>query len=320
MNQPNAIAPSQGGKQIQLRSNCTIKIPSAVSKDISFISVFRDLSPLHPGELAGPLDMKKALDSIKLFDVQQVIGHEQTITTEIKNKSKKLKNSFFWPFPLVDITENGMGAELSAITLHKPALILNGHHKVAAMKKRGYSLVPGIVHDYDNEIRLGAWYPVLTVPFEQSLIEKFNGVPCKLEAGMSALASGQAYFLAANGNGTWLFQSKSLGTDYVIDMQLRVLSHFRQEDIFYVPDYNLKYEVVNGNTVLMRQPYTREEVWQQAMKGNPFPPKSTRHEFVRVKMDIPLDWLLMPLDAGNALLQGVLSNVKEHFDELQILN
>ena len=318
MGQPSSISNAAGSSQILLKSNYTIKIPRRISQDVSFISIYRNLSPLHPDEQVTPQDVKKALDSMRFFGISEVIGHEQTIESEVKAKSKKLKHASSWPFPLVDMTENGMGMELAQAIGKKPVLILNGHHKFAAMQKRGYSIIPALVHDYDTEIRIGAWYPVVAEGFTKETALAFGGIPCSFNEGNAMIASKSAYFMAVNGKGAYVFPAESPETDYIIDMQSRLLSAFSQDNVFYIPDYNCKFELGNGNTVLLRKPYGPHTVWEEALKGKLFPPKSTRHEFIRAKIDFPLEWLMLPLSEANARLQGLLSNVKAHFDELQI--
>ncbi len=316
MSQPNSNNSNAGSRQIQLRSECKIRIPEKMTKYATYINVFRDISPMHSKELVTPADLKQALDSIKLFEIAKVIGHEQTIKADLKAKLKKLESATSWPFPLVDITENGMGERLAATVREKPALILNGHHKFAAMKQSGYTLVPGLVHDYYNEIRIGAWYPVLTEPFTQEMADKLGGIKCAQVAGQLALQLKRAYFMAVNATGNYVFPVQSSETNEIMDMQSRLLDAFNPDTVFYSADYNFRLELGNGNTILMRRPYDSETVWEEALKGNLFPPKSTRHEFLRVKMDMPLEWLKMPLAEANARLQGLLGTVKENLDEI----
>ncbi len=184
-----------GGNYSQLRSNCTIRLPAKISRDITFITAFKDISPLHSNELVTLSDLKKAIDSIRLVEISKAIGHEQTIESELRAKSKKLKNADAWPFPLIDITENGIGEKHPVPVQHNRVLILNGHHKFATLQKHGYILMPAFVHDYDTEVRIGAWYPIVTVPFTSEIIAKFAGSKCNFDVGRGMIESKSAYFM-----------------------------------------------------------------------------------------------------------------------------
>ncbi|HQT45352.1 MAG TPA: hypothetical protein PLO51_05200, partial [Candidatus Micrarchaeota archaeon] len=170
--------------------------------------------------------------------------------------------------------------------------------------------------DYANDIRIGAWYPIVSAPFTNAAIEDFKGVKCDFSEGRKAVDSGFAYFLAVNGSGSYIFPADKPGVDYTIDMQSKLLAAFAPVDVHYVQDYYYKSELVNGNTVLMRRHYDSQAVWEEALKGKLFPPKSTRHEFLRAKLDIPLEWLKLPFEEANGLLQETLGRVKQNFEQL----
>ncbi len=119
-----------------------------------------------------------------------------------------------------------------------------------------------------------------------------------------------------NGTGSYVFLADKTGVDYRIDMQSKLLATFAPENVHYVQDYYFKTELVNGNTVLMRRHYNSQTIWDEALKGKLFPPKSTRHEFLRAKLDIPLEWLKLPLAEANGVLQETLAKVKQNFEHL----
>ncbi|HQT45539.1 MAG TPA: hypothetical protein PLO51_06170, partial [Candidatus Micrarchaeota archaeon] len=60
-----------GGNYSQLRSNCTIRLPAKISREITFITAFKDISPLHSNELVTLSDLKKAIDSIRLVEISK---------------------------------------------------------------------------------------------------------------------------------------------------------------------------------------------------------------------------------------------------------
>ena len=97
-------------------------------------------------------NMKPYLDHpVDLIELSKLLPHEMTIRSEIEwlIKDLKMNKILIWPI-LVDKNTN---------------LILDGHHRVFAMKELGYSKIPAHILNYDDEmIKLDTWYPVINIP------------------------------------------------------------------------------------------------------------------------------------------------------------
>ena len=97
-------------------------------------------------------NMKPYLDHpVELIELSKLLPHEMTIRSEIEwlIKDLKMNKILIWPI-LVDKNTN---------------LILDGHHRVFAMKELGYSKIPVHILNYDDEmIKLDTWYPVINIP------------------------------------------------------------------------------------------------------------------------------------------------------------
>jgi len=146
-------------------------------------------------------------------------------------------------------------------------VILDGHHRWAALKNMGAKKIPCIFLDYfDDEIKLYAWYPVLNEKLEKILKFFDHDFLKEYENHL-----GKYSFIITDGKKYYGLKN-------------------RKDIIRYIEKrgYNFEYvdtietalkETGNGKTAFLRRSLTKKEVIEKASRNEVFSPKTTRHWF-----------------------------------------
>ena len=218
---------------------------------------------------------------IVLIDIDKLFGHEQVVRPQIDFLKANLQRFGYFFRPI--------------LVVKKHNVVLDGHHRVEALKELGGARIPCIEIKYlDNpKITLSTWFPLYTgvtkefpnalkaLDIELKTIEQIN------EGTFRDSSYGFALYTR---NGQWLLKGdqKSL---YEI-----FLTHFNPKKFEYVKTFGYAFNSVqkkHASFVLLRKTLTKEEVLTSAKSGNLFAPKTTRHILTFRYQDIrvPLETL-----------------------------
>ncbi len=223
-----------------------------------------------------------------MIPIDKMLPHEEIV-------SKRLED-------LIDLIKSLNAVDLPLIIAPIPGtdkyLIVDGHHRWAALKALGAKKAPAIIVDYfDPSIKLHTWYPAFTGDLELFLEELRKAsleysVCVKEEAIERIDRSGYAFILIGRNNTCILIHGG-------IEEQKKVshiLDKLSSKGLIKLVYYGLKDDALKDleskdiEYVLLRKPPSKEEVIEVVKKGEVFSPKTTRHvlPYIPAKTYTPL--------------------------------
>ncbi len=204
---------------------------------------------------------------IELIAIDELFGHEQVVQSQVE----WLKNN---------ILELGYFFRPILITKSKDHVVLDGHHRVVALKELGYSKIPCILIDYlDNEeIQLGTWIPVYLESIDKNFPNAFEDLKIEwiqLESfSPETLNDPDCAFILKTISGQFLLK----GTQQ--DIFAEFLKKYNSNAFEYTTTVELainKIETEAAEFALLRKALTKQDVVSTALNKKPFAPKTTRH-------------------------------------------
>ncbi len=211
-----------------------------------------------------------------LIDVDKFVAHEEIVPGRLRDLVEKIRREGVVDMPIIAAPIPGTDKYL----------IVDGHHRWAAVKELGYRKIPAIIVDYfDPSIRLETWYPAFRGRIEDFLEEarksSLRVEECPPHNSVEELADSGRYAFIVVGKGN---------TCYVIpggvDEQKKVskiLSKLNIEDKIILYYYGVRREALEDlekgeiDYLLLRKPPTKQEVIQLVKQGKVYSPKTTRH-------------------------------------------
>ncbi|WP_309492954.1 ParB N-terminal domain-containing protein [Candidatus Hecatella orcuttiae] len=213
----------------------------------------------------------------------------------------------------------------------KTHIILDGMHRVAAVKNLHFRYIPVCFVDYSSDlVEIGRWYRMVTGSAENTLeilistMEKlgFTAEEKPFEQ-VSRLVEGRKATLGlANWRKAFAVQGQKEATvkeayDAVKLAETQFKSRGFKVTYHTEQDAGEKIKLNRVTAMMMTPPVTKEEVVETVEKGQLFAPKSTRHMFP-VKfafVNIPISWL-----SGELELEEVNRRIVEHLAKRQIVH
>lgn len=201
-------------------------------------------------------------------------------------------------------------------------VVLDGMHRVAALRELGCTYLPVCLVDYRNpHIHVGSWYrSVKGEATAAELLEAMTSLgletaPSSLEGALQALDERSASFALLTKESCHLLkgEGRSIGASYAWVKRAEDVLRAKGLRVGYEAERDARRMVDAGEAIAaLATPRARkEEVIAAALKGEPFARKTTRHVVPARPMgvNIPLEWLLggKPLREANELLVGRLS-------------
>ena len=262
----------------------------------------------YPGGPLKSTDLASAFEKIRLLPAENLIPHEKTRPDKKNVVNPDSEHPDLWSASLID------GSMLAA----NKAIIINGHHKHDDSLEKGLVSVPVFGHE-PSGILIGTWYPLLGKS-KISALGKLGAQECTCECASTALKERQAYFAAAieGGKAYYVFPSASSNLKSIVAQQDELI-HRLGGSIKYLPDAMMPLVLADGGSLLLRHPFTSQEVRQLALEGIFMPPKSTLHSFdMRAKLEIQLDFLKLPFGLANQAFEAMCDTITQYLTGLQI--
>jgi hypothetical protein len=202
---------------------------------------------------------------IVLIDIDKLYGHEQVVKEQVEYLKANLRELGYFFRPI--------------LVVKKHNVVLDGHHRVQALKDLGGVRIPCIEIPYLNneDIALSTWFPIYTGSSKE-FPETFKELKIEWksieEETPNFLSNPTCGFALYAKNGQWLLKGsqKSLYKAF--------LEYYNPERFEYVKTKTYAVNSVNNgysSFALLRKALTKQDVLNTAKTGEVFAPKTTRH-------------------------------------------
>lgn len=227
-----------------------------------------------------------------LIDVDKMVPHEEIVTKRLEDVKKMI----------LDLDAVDMPIIVAPIPGTDKYLIVDGHHRWAALKELGYRKAPAIVVDYfDPGIKLETWYPAIIGGIEDFLQEASKELAIEEaelneEQAVKLLERGSIAFIILSRDGkAWIIRG---GVEEQKKVS-KILNKLNVEGKVKLAYYGLREEAIQDlekgeiNYLFLRKPPTKQEVIEIARQGKVYSPKTTRHilPYIPAKTYTPLNQL-----------------------------
>ncbi|MFX1318972.1 MAG: ParB N-terminal domain-containing protein [Promethearchaeota archaeon] len=237
------------------------------------------------------IDAPKLRMEIKFASVESLFTHEETIPSALETLQQEILEEQLLKHPIIVDKET--------------CVVLDGMHRVAALKSLGCTIIPVCFVDYTNPaIELFAWYREFdgNQPFTELLteissredLEKFLTSPQKAN---EIVKRREAMAALAHKGTAFLLKSKSPLTIKQIYDTIAEIEHIATQngyDVFYSTEADaLEGLRSKAHSVLIVPSLTKSEVTEGALKQQLFAHKTTRHVVPARPLftNVPLSWL-----------------------------
>ncbi len=209
-----------------------------------------------------------------LIDVDKLVPHEEIVPGRLRDLMEKIRREGVVDMPIV----------VAPIPGTDKYLVVDGHHRWAAVKELGYRKVPAIIIDYfDDSVKLKTWYPAVigdiegvlrALREEGLLIEECNN-PSLDEEELARYA-----FIIIGRNGECYKIHGGIEEQKKVSS---ILSRLNLEGEFTLVYYGEKQEALQDlekgeiDYLFLRKQPTKQEVIQLARQNKVYSPKTTRH-------------------------------------------
>ncbi|WP_455463751.1 hypothetical protein [Candidatus Hodarchaeum mangrovi] len=220
---------------------------------------------------------------IVLISIDDLFGHEQTVRSQIDWLKENLQTLGYFFRPI--LVAKGYN------------VVLDGHHRVEALKELGGKKIPCIEIDYleNEEITLDTWHPLYTGDLEgvtfPEVLTKLNITWIAIDTfDLSILADPRYGFTLITSNKRFRLEGPQQ------DIFDKFLNTFNPKSFEYskTVDYSISMvEKGKAKFALLRRNVTKQDVIDNAIARKPFAPKTTRHilSFRYQDIKVPLDAL-----------------------------
>ncbi len=220
---------------------------------------------------------------IILVPIADLYDHEQIVQTQVEWLKNNIINLGYFFRPIL-IAKN-------------QNVILDGHHRVAAMKELGYTKIPCVEIEYveNDDIRIGTWFPIYTEKRDIKFPSEFEKIDVEwknLETFTTEVLENPDYgFLLKTAENQFIIK----GTQQ--EIFTKFLAYFNPELFEYSKTLDNAFRSLKNRRasfILTRKPPTKQEVVETARSGKPFAPKTTRHilSFKYQDIQVPLKNLI----------------------------
>ncbi len=236
---------------------------------------------------------------ITLVSIESLFIHEETIPKELEKLKRALIAAQVLKHPVI----------VDSSTL----VVLDGMHRVAALKELGCRLVAACLVDYQNPaIELLAWHREFSgnvefSEFKENLSKKgpFKLIPTSIDQAFESVKNRKTDVALANGNNVHLINfpnTPSIKTVYDEISKIEILAQEMGYNLLYSTESDAIESIHSAiRPVLVVPSLTKEEVIEWALKNEVFTHKTTRHVVPArpLFVNVPLSWLKQS-DLGKA--------------------
>ena len=224
--------------------------------------------------------------------INNLLPHEEIFTERLRAMRNLIKEKEVVDMPII----------IAPISRSGKYLIVDGHHRWAALKDLGVKKVPSIIVDYFNHsIKVFTWYPGIERDYVKALKE-IKG----LEVGISSCSftpeeindsvlNDKAFIILTRGGECFEIHGFIKGQKTV----LKLIDKLNAAGFIDLVWYGLFNDALNGlesgevDLLFLRRALSKDEIVKIVRDGKVLPPKTTRHvlPYIPAKINIPLEKL-----------------------------
>ncbi|MGB9830633.1 MAG: DUF5603 domain-containing protein [Fervidicoccus fontis] len=225
-----------------------------------------------------------------LLDAEALLPHEEIVTERLSDVIRNIEDQGALDMPII----------VAPIPGSSKYLIVDGHHRWAALMRLGCRKIPSVIVDYfDPRIEVFTWYPafsgepdLLFSRLSESMLDiKTCGLSIDLVTNKDLM---NRAFLAFVKGGECI----SIEGDVEVQRRvLRILDELAVRDLIRLTWYGLLSDASEDlrksevDCVLVRRSLSKSEIMEYVRRGGVYPPKTTRHllPFTPIKDYIKLE-------------------------------
>lgn len=259
--------------------------------------------------------VEEMLKSIEIREVKSLLSHEQVISQNLK----KLKEAMLNIGHLVD----------PLIVDNKTGLVLDGNHRLKVLEIIECPHAACQLVDYmSDEIKVGTWYPVVTLKPEQIFkLDSLKHEKVDYKTGKEAIEKLKAPFMLVSKEEHYLINPGDYKLMEMVEEQNYILSLLERGLIDYIPEEERAEVTELSRSIFLRRSYTKEEIVKTAKAHTPFPPKSTRHLIPGriIRLNMKLGWLNRSKEEAQFELRRMLEsrvyggNVRKYYEPVIVI-
>ena len=219
---------------------------------------------------------------IVLIDIKDLYGHEQIVRPQVDFLKDNLNRLGYFFRPI--------------LVVKKHNVVLDGHHRVEALKELGGVRIPCIEIEYlDNpDINLSTWYPIYTGTVSEipEILKKLDIKWTTVEKeDVEKFTDKSDSFVLYSNSGAWSLEGSQQ------ELYGKFLQFFDARKFEYVKTISYAVDSVktrNASFALLRKTLSKKEVISSAISGQVYAPKTTRHilNFRYQDIRVPLETLI----------------------------
>jgi hypothetical protein len=247
---------------------------------------------------------------IEILDIGRVHIHEKIVPELLEKLIRDLKSrkAVMDPLPIDKKTK----------------VVLDGMHRVAALKKMGYRYLPVCGVDYRSpKVKVGCWYRIIVGMTGEKFLKILKPLGLKIEGTSVERAKQEldgrkavAAFQAPEGCLLIRAERNDIYTSYAWIERIERALKRKKFGVRYEREREAGKLASGGAAVLIVPCVKKSEIIEGALSGRVFTHKTTRHviEGRPLRVGIPLEWLTgeRPLKEVNRMLHESL--IKREFE------
>lgn len=225
-----------------------------------------------------------------LLDADILLPHEEIVTERLSDIIRNIEEHDALDMPII----------VAPIPGSSKYLIVDGHHRWAALIKLGCRKIPSVIVDYfDPKIKVFTWYPAFSGEPElllsrlRELMLDIKKCDLSVDLVTDEDLINKAFLIFDKSGGC-----VSIEGDVEVQRRvLRVLDELTVKDLIRLTWYGLLLDASEDlrkseiDCVLVRRAFSKSEIMEYVSKGGIYPPKTTRHllPFTPIKDYIKLE-------------------------------
>lgn len=211
-----------------------------------------------------------------LLDADILLPHEEIVTERLSDIIRNIEEHDALDMPII----------VAPIPGSSKYLIVDGHHRWAALIKLGCRKIPSVIVDYfDPKIKVFTWYPAFSGESDL-LLSRLRELKLVVETCQLSIDSVTDEDLVSR---AFLMFDKSgmcvsIEGDVEVQRQvLRILDELAVKDLIRLTWYGLLSDASEDlrkseiDCVLVRRAFSKSEIMEYVKEGGIYPPKTTRH-------------------------------------------